>query len=420
MGGGYNLLCTRRMDRPGKDYCNRGRFARAVAQRWHQLHHLFRRICVLLLLLCGGGGQAMSVTNGVISLNTIDVYTDAMLILGLTDAGVIYICSNVHGKINWWSRYKPIRLGGVIFPDRSGFWYRGLDGGCGLYFHNAYLSSYIFVKDKMDNGYPLYGWEYLPPLAGEYRIVDMCGYDKNAKPPIQSFIVTEEVVRGNKLMCSWIMNGDQTKNPGSLSIYDIHIGGKPLAEWNLGVVVYDSKGNRKGRVVGNGLGSVEYDVSLLTNGQTYYAYPFIAEFPMEQDEQDFANSYYLMPYTTKSAFKVISQLDAMGIKIEFKGTWGLGLSWSLKITTNQDVQVRAGSVSLRFASSAWNDQMVEGEYQYSLGAFNITSANPYTKTGNFMQAEERPDYVLKLYLNTTNAGTIEQDAAIESQIAPQI
>lgn len=415
--GGYNLLCTRRMDRPGKDYCNRGRFARAVAQRWHQLHHLFRRICVLLLLLCGGE-QAMSVTNGVISFDPIRVAADAAYVLQLTNASIAYICSNVHGKIVWWSRYKPIQLGGVPFPDRSGFWYRGLDSGCGLFFHNAYMSSYISVKDKMDNGYPLYGWEYLPPLQGEYRIVDMCGYDHNAKPPIQSFAVTEEVVRGNKLMGSWIMNGDQTKNPGSLSIYDIHIGGKPLAEWNLGVVVYDSKGNRKGRVVGNGLGSVEYDVSLLTTGQTYYAYPFIAEFPMGQDVQDFVNSYYLMPYTTKSAFKVISQEDAAGIVIELTGTQNLGVSWSLKITAKQDVQVLAGSVELRFASSAWNDQMVQGEYQYNLGAFNITSASAYTKTGVFARAEERPDYVLRLYLRTS-AGIFEYEGALLQQIAPQ-
>lgn len=394
--------------------CYRGRFARALALCTGAANNLLRGLCLLVAL---GGGSAMSVSNGIISLTDVRDMADIMATLGVSDGRHSYLCSNAHGKINMWSRCKPIHIANTNFPDRSGKWWRGADGTCGLV-QQIINGGYGGIIDVLNSSDMLRGWSYIPPWGGAaspYRIADLNGYYLNAQPPIQNFAVMSEVVEGGRLIGSCIINGDQSANPGSLSIYDVHIGGKPLADWKLGMLITDAKGNRKGRVVSSGLGAAEFNIGLLPTGATYYAYPFIAENEMGQNDSDIANTYYAIPYTTKQEFKVISKAESVGIRISFVGIDNLGVNWTLKITVEKDLQVYAGSVSLRFAESGEFDDLQMGEYQTSLGEFNITSTTPYNRTGSFMRADTSAhSYVLRLYLRTS-AGEFRQESGILSQ-----
>ena len=90
----------------------------------------------------------MSHSNGIISnpINPQDPY----LVLGVrkrkSGYNINYICSNLHGRINKWAKYKPI--------------------------------DYPAIGDS---------YEYAPPKGGDnspYRLCDFIGYNHAAEPPI--------------------------------------------------------------------------------------------------------------------------------------------------------------------------------------------------------------------------------------------
>lgn len=122
-------------------------------------------------------------SNGIISapISASDPYQ--VLGVGIYGGGydIGYICSNKHGKINKWAKYKPVRYN-VITTESLKEWYRAQTGDCGLEFSKTdYLSDY-----KSGNAFA-----YKPPTGGDaapFRLLDFEGYDHKAEPFVRTHI----------------------------------------------------------------------------------------------------------------------------------------------------------------------------------------------------------------------------------------
>ena len=119
----------------------------------------------------------MSNQNGIISA-PVSLHADVYPVLGLGKEGEFYdvatVCGNGHGKVNKWSKYKPVKnaspgeLSEEEFTD-SNFGYQ-----------SKKLKSF---RELGENGVPFPSeWEYLPPRPGTdwCRLTDFVGYDHNA------------------------------------------------------------------------------------------------------------------------------------------------------------------------------------------------------------------------------------------------
>ncbi len=363
----------------------------------------------------------MPVNNGIVSAG-VQVADDVAALLGVNNTGIGYLCSNEHGKINMWSRMKPVHRLNDEFPDRIARWWLGTLNDCGIVAKS--VTFYGLIPEAMTADM-LNGWYYMPPYGGDaspYRILDFDGYFHYAMPPISGWELMSEVVKGQMLTAALLHSmvpAMPVTSPGSLGLDEIQAMGTPLSEWKLGMVILDKSGNRKGRVVGDGLGACEMDISHLITGQTYKAYPFLALYSMGQMDTDIANQYVTIPYCAAKEFRIITQEESIGLSITLTGKWELGVRWDLKITTKRAVHVYAATVSLRFTTSFSTDALQMGEEQKSLGAFDINPGTGYTRFGSFVQAMNDKDYKLSLYMRT-DAGIFEQEAFILTALTPGI
>ena len=93
----------------------------------------------------------------------------------------IKLGSGLPSKINKWSKYKPVQLANPT-PDRSGKWWRGVLGNCGLE-----LLTYSSLADMYTNLRPPVSktpFNYQYPVAPfPYRLADFRQYDKTAVAP---------------------------------------------------------------------------------------------------------------------------------------------------------------------------------------------------------------------------------------------
>ena len=55
---------------------------------------------------------------------------DVRTVLGVSSYDLGTLCKNSNGKINKWSKYKPVRQPFVVAPNSN--WYKANDGFCGL------------------------------------------------------------------------------------------------------------------------------------------------------------------------------------------------------------------------------------------------------------------------------------------------
>lgn len=135
----------------------------------------------------------------------IDVTTDVGAVLGVASNDVGYLCSNRHGKIKPWSKYKPVEapipgwdvhkryeqrmVGGALswVEVSSGgiAGYRGARGDCGL---SVTVMSAVNLAGSADAQ-----WKYEPPRSW-YRLSDFDGYYHGARAPYRGMVVTGEIV----------------------------------------------------------------------------------------------------------------------------------------------------------------------------------------------------------------------------------
>lgn len=91
--------------------------------------------------------------------------------LGESTYNVGKLCTS--SKINMWAKYKPVPLNSVA-PSRSGTWYKGDNGLCGLSIPSASGSP-----DTIYNS----AWKHDPPKGGStspYRLADFGGYNNSS------------------------------------------------------------------------------------------------------------------------------------------------------------------------------------------------------------------------------------------------
>lgn len=135
----------------------------------------------------------------------IDVTEDVGAVLGVASNDVGYMCSNRHGKIKPWARFKPVEaplagwdvhkryeqrmVGGVLqwVEVTSGgiAGYRGASGDCGL---SVTAIGTVNLAGSADAQ-----WKYEPPRT-YYRLSDFDGYYHNALPPYRGITVTGDIV----------------------------------------------------------------------------------------------------------------------------------------------------------------------------------------------------------------------------------
>lgn len=163
----------------------------------------------------------MSVTNGIIKIpiSLVDDIKPLLGVGGLQSNDLGYICSNQHGKINPWSKYKPVQYEQRFFqhwdssqsmyvPD----WYRGRDGNCGL---NIQRCSTI-NNPQWTYEAPR-GWD---PNLEPYRLGDFADYNHNASPFFRlSFPLALSVMNGQSVIL--IREYEGTGRTGMLGIDDI-------------------------------------------------------------------------------------------------------------------------------------------------------------------------------------------------------
>lgn len=362
----------------------------------------------------------MSVSGGII-VSPENLTADVAATLGVSSAKVGYLCSNQHGKTNMWSRKKPVHILNTDSPDRTSEWWRGTLNDCGI--TEKLIPFYgSDLKPILDDSDELNGWTYRPPSGGSvspYRLADFIGYDHNASPPFRNFNVASEILEGGTIIGTCLMTSG---TGGSLTLDDINVGGKRLSECKLGMVIFDGRGNRKGSVIGDSIGAVEFNVSSLSKGITYYAYPFLAHNSKAQNELDVVNSYFTIPYTTGKSFKVVGKEEFYGLRVTINAIENLGMvSYTVIIFCKKaGVNIYYGGLELRFSDSDPNDALIIGEWAKNIDPVFIEADVPYEISGNAPATggvEEHPGYVFRVHLNTS-LGVIDREVSILEQMAP--
>ena len=98
----------------------------------------------------------MAHSNGKITA-PVGIDADIAPVLGVGSYDLGYLCSNAHGKINPWARYKPVRYESLA-PGENEKWWQGWDGNCGIMPKriSSYQDSVNWANGSMN------GWEIHP------------------------------------------------------------------------------------------------------------------------------------------------------------------------------------------------------------------------------------------------------------------
>lgn len=350
--------------------------------------------------------------GGTITAANIRTRADVKTVLGEKSDNIEVLCTS--DKINWASKFKPVHIANTPFPDRDSDWWRGSDNDCGI--KPNYLTSYADVKTAIttDNKN---GWTYRKPSGGAfspYRLADFAKYYHDAEFPIRGWSCSSQVQKGGVVQAT-LMYGLTSSDPSgggvlisgtSLAVNELFASGVPLTDWKLGMVIFDSSGTRKGRVVGESFGSCSLNTNALTVGSTYTAYPFFALYSMGQMDSDIANGYITVPFCGAKTFKITTMDEYYGLTITVQG-WNLGALEgirylvSIKISSGQ-FKVNSVGIRLRFTTSAQNSSLVVGEWSTSEGAYTVTPSNPmvYDETVPAYRLDMTKAYKLEVTLNT--------------------
>lgn len=126
----------------------------------------------------------MGNSNGKITA-PVSLHADVYPVLGLTKSGTFYdagwVCGNAHGKINKWSKKKPIRYATPSALTDAQFKGTAADNNQGVYYGLQVATEAGKLSQLHDAA-----WNFLPPRPGTdwCRLTDFNGYDHNAVPTL--------------------------------------------------------------------------------------------------------------------------------------------------------------------------------------------------------------------------------------------
>lgn len=171
----------------------------------------------------------MANSDGIIT-QPVRLYEDVCKVLGVSDARLSYVCGNSHGRINSFSKKKPVRLktpfpriasGGewvdsYLYVDYQTEWWRSSNGYCGL----DIPDTDILVSPTQDKTDPSYG--YLPPQGGSessYRLADFDGYNHYANKDLVSVYPPQKIIQNKGFRFTVQVNRPQEGELGLLDIF---------------------------------------------------------------------------------------------------------------------------------------------------------------------------------------------------------
>lgn len=205
----------------------------------------------------------MSIVNGIITAPIAD--RDPYVCMGVGkyngwyDWG--YICSNQHGKINKWAKYKPVRydkVGELTERERA-----NVNFGIDMNISSAGDSYLNNIKD----GYKYGTWTYLPPRGGAeaYRITDFIGYSAQAVPFVRTgmpkgYIKEINLTETNSVSFSIIYNN--SLDSGCITMEDLSYAMGGLGDLYLAAILYDAdpiEDNSSAKMLGSKIS--EYPIS---------------------------------------------------------------------------------------------------------------------------------------------------------------
>lgn len=110
-----------------------------------------------------------------------NIYTQLIAnTIGVSSNDVGTLCSSMN--INKYSKYKPV-IYANDFPDRSGNWWRSINGNCGINITSYTTLSAMFTALRASSTV----WQYLPPTgtsSAPYRLADFRSYNHMASAPL--------------------------------------------------------------------------------------------------------------------------------------------------------------------------------------------------------------------------------------------
>lgn len=386
----------------------------------------------------------MGVSDGIITapINASDPYVCMGLgqYNGWWDIG--YICSNKHGRINMWSRYKPVHIANALEVNRDTLWYRGTNNDCGITPKST--MSYSQLPTFYINGES--EWTYMPPwgdrggiVNSPYRLLDFWKYKHNAIAPISRFSCPNKVSRNGTFTCDVLLAEDRDEdesemlNPGSLSLKEIMRGGVSLNDWYLGAVVTDTSGKVMFFASGNelsdgtfGHGFPKFSTNTLIMGYSYYVYPFLSMHPQGQYGAVVANEFLTIPDSSRGEIKVVSETEIAGIKIDvmaeyhYRGSTRVSVSGSYTIECTSRRTFTNNYLHLRF--NADGSALTAGEFQRKLPDFTVQSGEKYTEPFIFTLDRQyaTKDYYVRLSLNSSQYVSITQPLEAKPHVLPDL
>lgn len=151
---------------------------------------------------------------------------------------VAYICGNTHGKINPFSKYKPVKFDGVNPQESNSFWYRSKNElfkngaqPCGI--KMRVLNLIVNDENYIYNIRNEYTWKdkYVPPVKNEdwSRLIDFEKYNHNETSPFECsfpqgdiWYVTENTNEDSKYLTSYFnCNVATNANQSVITVADI-------------------------------------------------------------------------------------------------------------------------------------------------------------------------------------------------------
>ena len=328
----------------------------------------------------------MSYENGIISKTDPINVEEPYFVMGvaplvdedgddLYDVG--YAASNLHGRINMYAKYKPVRYDS---PDNESnpLWWKASDGNCG--FSIKQIQSYKELPDVMDG--VTNGWGYLAPVVGIdwFRLCDFNGYNHRAIPFVSGFGGNELTLVSSTIDFSAMFS--RGGNSDLLSIDDI----TDISECYFGVYIKKNEDNAYQRVTSQvKIKDGGYIATLSENTLSvgyWKAYPFLSKHPILQSGQDDTNTYYTLPNVTGKQIRVaLSYFDIILIAAPL-GPGDNLIKWKLTISNNAGGRTLPDNyLTFKYGDKRFSDPLVAGEVQKKLDDIYVGTMETITLTG---------------------------------------
>ena len=317
----------------------------------------------------------MSHSNGKITA-PVGIDADIAPVLGVSSYDLGYLCSNTHGKINPWARYKPVRYSSLA-PGANEKWWQAFDGNCGI--SPKKISSYTDAVNYANGG--MNGWEYMPPLGGDsspYRALDFDGYNHNARAPIGNFLVPSQATNqftssSFTASCTIMMPSEGSQLLDELNIGDI----STVKDCYFGIYVKQRSGNQTRRVTAKStIGSGYAMAEMITYGMptgTWDVYPFLCTAILEQDAADVANNCYSIPLLSSKSIEIIASYVSITVLAGLLPSTAGNTTVTLRVInrSSSTMTFKNNAWWTRFVNKNFKDPLVMGEQHGSISDFDV-------------------------------------------------